>query len=214
MATNNIEIDEERHDKQLLDSSRRDHWIKRNYLYEFLMRSKVDQDECDNKFNALGLITALILTIPFSLLPSLDYNYWQSTKNYVFDNCGDDATSAWDTINFNYPLILNNLGGAAVSAAASLSIVGFYYTLKPSDIEIFNKWWKVAKYAFVLCLLLTITSVVCIFDYYIAFEATLISRNICTQYKTHTHGGGSEGMGFFSALIFISLLLMFPKWTV
>jgi hypothetical protein len=213
MATNTIEIGE--HDKQLLNSSSpRDHWLKRNYLYEFLMRSKVEPEECDNKFNALGLITALILTIPFSLLPSLDFNYWQNTKAYIFDNCGDDATNAWDTINFNYPVILNNLGGAAVSAAASLSIVGFYYTLKPSDHEVFNKWWKVSKYAFVLCLLLTITSVVCIFDFYIAFEWNFISRNICTQYKTHTHGGGNEGMGFFSALILMSLLLMFPKWVV
>ena len=82
------------------------------------MTGKSDDDDMDTKVNSMGLISALVLTIPFGLFTSLGNDYWSGLSQAII-NCGSDANNTG--IGHIKDWLLNNLVAALVASVMAVA---------------------------------------------------------------------------------------------
>ncbi|CAE7581891.1 unnamed protein product, partial [Symbiodinium microadriaticum] len=85
-------------------------WWPWNYLYWKFKRSALISllegnnlliGECDEIVNALILVNALVLTIPFAIIPDLHFAYWAQLKEYM-DLCDSNTLRPFDQVRDIY----------------------------------------------------------------------------------------------------------------
>ena len=91
---------------------------------------KSDDEDMDTKVNSMGLISALVLTIPFGLFTSLGNDYWSGLAQAIID-CGSDTKST--SIGPAKDGLLNNLIASLVASVLGIILSTFYYLFKPPD---------------------------------------------------------------------------------
>jgi hypothetical protein len=109
----------------------------------------------DNVVNTLTLMNALILTIPYSLMSNMNYDYWDQVI-ISLDNCSERVA----TFESDFAIFKNSFNAVVYSAMASLIMSLIYYLLKPKNLAKFRKWWKQARYVIIMMLCGTVCSVV------------------------------------------------------
>eukprot|EP00744_Colponema_vietnamica_P012061 GILI01016930.1.p1 GENE.GILI01016930.1~~GILI01016930.1.p1 ORF type:complete len:166 (-),score=9.84 GILI01016930.1:38-535(-) len=109
----------------------------------------MDAEMYDEAINALALICALLLTIPFGILPSLNMDYWEKV-NELSKDCPE----------YNYSnarrLLVGILSWSIILSIAGLVLCSLYYVLKPKHFEIWLK--QRGKYLLILGILATFAS--------------------------------------------------------
>lgn len=103
--------------------------------------------------NAMALICALVLSVPYSVLMTIDSNFLESLKA-AFEQC---EINNFDTA---HRLFLENCSGAIYSCIIGLSMASLYYMFKPQKSELIS--WMRVKGKVLVCLILicTITAIV------------------------------------------------------
>ena len=112
----------------------------------------LEVEEADSVINALALINALVLTIPFSLLTSLNMEYFDNVQQ-VIETC--DTGVEWEDIQANmvFPLYVS-----VVCSTLALVISTLYYCLRSK--QHFYVWWKSrGKWSVVATIAFTIVAV-------------------------------------------------------
>lgn len=100
---------------------------KSSNIYHFFFGAITDLD-LDTCVNSMALISALVLTIPYSVIGNLGPSFWQNFREAVIA-CDDDV-SAWYEVPRD--LILNNLYCSLVSSVCGIILSTFYYLFKPA----------------------------------------------------------------------------------
>eukprot|EP00744_Colponema_vietnamica_P012461 GILI01017487.1.p1 GENE.GILI01017487.1~~GILI01017487.1.p1 ORF type:complete len:197 (-),score=3.54 GILI01017487.1:83-673(-) len=109
------------------------------------------EDLMDESVNALALICALLLTIPFGIMPSLNFAYWEKIGELSKDCPKYDYTHARGIFIFV-------LGWSVYLNVSGIVLVTFYYVLKP---KYFDKWFRSrGKYLLTLLILVTLASLI------------------------------------------------------
>eukprot|EP00744_Colponema_vietnamica_P011324 GILI01015925.1.p1 GENE.GILI01015925.1~~GILI01015925.1.p1 ORF type:complete len:205 (+),score=27.31 GILI01015925.1:79-693(+) len=111
----------------------------------------IDEEKMDEAVNALALVCALLLTIPFGIIPNLNMDYWEKVVE-LSKNCPQ-----YDYTHARF-IFVGSLGWSVYLSTSGLALATFYYVLKPKD---FEKWYKTrGKYLLILLILATIASLV------------------------------------------------------
>jgi len=101
-------------------------------VYDFFLNFE-DDTNFDNPVNALALICALLLTIPFGLITVLNGAFFQSLEE-ALNACPNNATKdTGDTYNYLFVQFLQNTGSIIYACLCGLILSAFYYTFKPSE---------------------------------------------------------------------------------
>ena len=92
---------------------------------KFYSGEGLEVEEAESVINALALINALVLTIPFGLITSLNYEYFDELQGWV-DSCDTDVE--WEDIQGNmvFPLYVS-----VVSSTLALVISTLFYQILP-----------------------------------------------------------------------------------
>jgi hypothetical protein len=144
-------------------SSRWRHSNLHKYVGGFAESLELTPNETDTTVNAIILLDALILTIPFSIIPCLTTAFWDTLKA-DFRACPSSLyPSGWDADSWFYGWYykLNNWILATIYIViGGISLACFYYTNRPLDERKFRIWWVTGKYSFYAIQLLAVTGVI------------------------------------------------------
>ena len=126
-------------------------WKISNYR-KFYSGEGLEVDEADSVINALALINALVLTIPFGLVTSLDMDYFDNVQALI-ETC--DTGVDWNDIQLN---MIAPLYVSVVCSTLALVISTLYYFLRSK--QYFYHWWKSrGKWSVVATTMFTIIAV-------------------------------------------------------
>ena len=176
-----IEIGGVHNDEQTTDGSRPaigvtrfSHYMaKHNAFARILSGENIDSEQLDSAVNAMALICALTLTIPYSLMSSLDQGFW----DWIYEVSVDCPLYDYHTAHNQ---IVGNIRAAIFFPTYGLIFSTFYYLLKPKDIR---KWWPRGRIFFVLLCCFTATTVTALLLLSNTFIAWYMvsSYDFCTQ---------------------------------
>lgn len=153
---NNNNIDDGDKEETFFRSNFKDYFyfrLRRSNLCKYYYGSDLSINESDEVVNTFSLVNALILTIPFGIIGSLDNSFW----DWLHENNTDCAGNSYGDV---HKLFINFLYATAYSSMISLSLAIFYYILRPKNQKYFNNWWKRAKYVILVMLGTTATSII------------------------------------------------------
>ena len=127
------------------------------------------REETDSLVNSFSLVSALLLTIPFSLFGSYSYEFYDFYKNQL-PNCEHDlfdfnpfvdetANQKWIISNTRMNLLL-----CAIPSIINLMLLAIYYICRPCNDEanaltkelntaLFSEWYQHGKYALLIMLI-------------------------------------------------------------
>lgn len=133
--------------------------IKDSNVLLFFADVTGDNFNFDAGVNSMALICALILTIPFGLMGTLDQDHWSAVSDQIAD-CPGGSLRGYSFEDFFYET-MNNIVCVIYSAMSGLVLSTLYYVFKPKDDMNMPKW-KIIKQRLLIFLLFvsTITSVV------------------------------------------------------
>lgn len=126
-------------------------WQKSN-IRKFYLGTGLTSKEVDDVVNALSVVNALILTIPFSTITSLNNSYWDWLRQNII------SCDSSELFHEEYQKLLISLYGSAYSSMVCVLIAVMYYILRP-DNRYFDEWWARAKWAVVIIALGTALSI-------------------------------------------------------
>jgi len=130
-----------------------------NYRWEhsnirkFYLGEGLSSKEVDDVVNALSLVNALILTIPFGVIMSLGSDYW----DWVAINI---VKCDYQSYRYAYTIAMRCLYGGAYSSMTCIILSVLYYILRP-DNDYFDEWYTRGKWPILAIASGTITSIVC-----------------------------------------------------
>jgi hypothetical protein len=109
----------------------------------------------DNNLKDMFIGRALILTIPYGIMASTGYDYWDWVENTL---------AACETTEFSYKqdftLFRIAFSGVVYCTISVLLMAMAYYLLRPKTDAKFRRWWKYARYVILMMLLGTVISCV------------------------------------------------------
>lgn len=112
--------------------------VVRGDLYDF--------EAVDKIFAGIGVLNALIATIPASLSYSLTPDYWTAAeKRIIACNLGVTFDAIFNQMFWLY-------GATMIAAFSSLTIIVCHYLVKPRN---FQKWWHFGRFLVLATVLLT-----------------------------------------------------------
>ncbi len=111
---------------------------KSSTLRKYMDGSDISYEEIDAAVNTIAVVCALVLTIPFSILGNLGYEFWDFYKEV-----------SPDTLCWVYNLTFNTLNGIILSSVTSIILTVFYYILRPRQAFQFLRWWHRGKWVLV-----------------------------------------------------------------
>jgi hypothetical protein len=141
--------------------------------------TKIHHEDFDAGVNAMALLCALMLSIPFEIVGNLDYDNLDEMR-ILFTKCESDE--------FDFDDVYSTYRGSFLAtvywAIAGMILATFYFLFKRMDEEEYKLWrWK-ARYlvislffstAFAICSLILLTNMY--FDYYLLSS----DHNICNN---------------------------------
>jgi len=157
-------------------------WLASSGLGKFMKDdpNTIHPEDFDAGVNAMALLCALLLSVPYDIIANIDKNYLNFLQQQL-DLCAEHEKSA-----FGYDLIYATYRGSFL-ATVYMSISGmilatFYFLFKRTDEEDYKVWRKKARWL-VISLFLATASAICslilltnmYFDYYLLSK----TENIC-----------------------------------
>lgn len=173
-----------------------------NTLRDMFIGKDVTAEDIDNVVNTLTLMNALILTIPYGIMASTNFEYWDWVESTLAGCPDSEFTYDQDFSQFN-----NAFHTVVYSAITALLVAMVYYLLRPRKESKFKKWWKHARYVFIIMLGATVVSCVGL----VATSAWLFSwyiiptSKLCTFSAKYSLGAGVAAI---SICVVISMFLM------
>jgi len=131
------------------------------YFGGFVGSLSLTSEETDTAVNAVILLDALVLTIPFAILPNLGNAYWDWLKK-EFASCSS-YPEGWTAERWfeGWYTKLNSWLTSTIFCVVGAILLGiFYYTNRPRHNKKFRVWWVTGKYAFYTLNGLTIIGVI------------------------------------------------------
>jgi hypothetical protein len=186
------------------DNARETLWerIMDNTLKDMFIGKDVTAEDVDNIVNTLTLMNALILTIPYGIMASAGYDYWDWVE---------ETLAACEVTEYTYEQNFNIFGtafyGVVYCTIAVLLMAMVYYLLRPRTDKKFRKWWKFARYVILMMLLGTIISCVGL----VGITAWLFSWYMIPTSKFCTYsaqGNSIVGIIFIGVSFLIACFLM------
>ena len=160
-------------------------WGKRNSssVYSFFTDFESNDFDFEGAINAMSLICALILTIPFSVADSFDTSFFESLYDQM-QSC--DTTSTWGKnpkgqYTFYYNKIRDYLGASLYTALNALCFATCYYVFKPRSLISLPKLSKI-KLRILLFMIFFCTVLTVIFSFnlfLIMLNSMIIDNNSC-----------------------------------
>lgn len=129
--------------------------FQRSNMKKMLNGADLRVEESDDAVNVLSLVNALVLTVPFSIISTLNNDFWQGFFSIDFGGC-DVETRSHDLI---YRNTIDYIYGCAYSAMTSLIIAIIYYFLRPKG-KYFHEWWSRGRWSLLLIFVGTAASIV------------------------------------------------------
>lgn len=177
--------------------------------------STLSSSDADSIVNTMALVGALILTIPFGIIGSLNTGFWDALRDTMSAaKCppilGDERAD-FDTI---YKNIVQTLCVLVYMAMGSLLMSVVYYTVRPSDDDEFDEWWPKGRWAVGFIFACTVSGVVCtfcLFNYLVPAQWFVAGTpEVCasTNYK-NVHEYYSSVVGGMVPIIVLVVLLGF-----
>lgn len=176
-----------------------------NSLMDVFIGDDVTNEDVDSIVNTITLMNALVLTIPYGIMSSAGYDYWDWVQ---------DTLKQCPSTKFTFDQDFNQFGRAfhavIYSAITILLVAMAYYLLRPRTVMKFRRWWK-AGARYVIFIMLAGTTSSCIsmvacttwmFSWYM-----MPTSKLCT-YSAWASGGAIFGVAFILVTFFISLFLM------
>ena len=74
--------------------------IRDSSLYSLWVGVDVTVEEVDEVINALVLVNALIVTIPFGVMPNVGFEYWDDISNILSDSKCEDVYEVKDVFHY------------------------------------------------------------------------------------------------------------------
>jgi hypothetical protein len=157
--------------------------IMDNSLKQMFVGSDVEADDVDNVVNTLTLMNALIVTIPYGIMASAGYDYWDWVEA-TLAACPETEF----TYNQDFKQFSNAFNSVLYSAISVLLMAMSYYLLRPKATKKFRKWWKYARYVILMMLFGTVTSCVSL----IAVSAWMFSWYMIPTSKLCTYSARKQ----------------------
>lgn len=158
----------------------------------------LDVEEADSVMNAMALVNALILTIPYGIVSSLNSEYWDWMQVAIQD-C---EKMEWGYMQTN---LITPLYVAVSASILSLIITVMYYFLRSK--KHFALWWKHrGKWSVAVTMVATITSVITILTLFatlMGWYAAATNRLCYTQIINQNRYSGA-----YATIAAISLTLL------
>jgi hypothetical protein len=143
--------------------------------------SSLTTEDADNAVNTMALVAALLLTIPFSLVGSLNQEYWDDLAETI--NGCKPAVPAESSPQAVFMTVFRPLNALVYFSMGAIMLAVFYFLLRPSENDMFEAWWKRGRFALALILVSAVSAVVCAFTVYNTLVAGQVfmgfSDNIC-----------------------------------
>lgn len=175
---------------------------KNSNIWKYSYGEHLKLEQANDVVNALSLVNALILTIPFGVIMGLGKDYWDWLESSIQDCTVYDSQQT-------YRNILNNLYGAAYAPMICLLMSLLYYFLRPSG-KYFKDWWQRGKWTVLFMIFLTFAAISCMLSVFsnIAGYYALPSDGFCGKYHGNEHRYGLS-LGFLGFFLIFCFLLMF-----
>jgi hypothetical protein len=110
----------------------------------------------DTAINTLTLVDALIVTIPFGIVSAANYTFWDwlqtlpcNTDDFHHDHFGELP------YYYFYYRFVGSIWQIVISCVIGIVLATFYYLLRPSDDEVFLRWWTRGKVVLVFSVVAT-----------------------------------------------------------
>ena len=171
--------------------------MSENSITRLLAGTDLDPETLNGAVQSLALICALVITIPFGLMSSLNADFWESLDILATD-CKEYGYNAMSTQMYAA------LRATIFSATGGLIMTAFFYLLKPKDIK---KWWHKGRFFLMLMFSLTgisVIALICASNVYISITS-YTAENYCTA----SSFPAVIGLGIFLITIFIICLILF-----
>jgi hypothetical protein len=172
-------------------------WIRRFFIKGFGCNSKVymngillflvgeglSPDDVSDGINALALLNALLITIPFAMLGAITPDFLNTMKEAI-EACPGGKTHTGASYYFAAKSLRRNCQCTIISALSALIFAIMYYLFKRNDNSSFRDWWPRGRILIAVTFLLTIITTVSTvalmncFLYYFAVQGD----EICDRY--------------------------------
>jgi hypothetical protein len=170
--------------------------LKDNSISRLMSGADLHSETLDGAVNALALICALVLTIPYGLMSSMSTEFWDNIEKISADCEEYDANTMSGTMySAIRATIFPSTGGLITST--------FYYLLKPIKLL---PWWPRGRFFLLLLFILTSTSVISLIvtsNVYIGVTG-FTSDNYCTSTSA-----AIITLSIFLVAIFIISIILF-----
>lgn len=133
-----------------------DYWIFRwstSKLRKIYHLNNVRKEDLERAIDTIAVLNGLFLTIPFSLMGSLNQEFWDWYEETVV-TCATHI----DWIK-QYNTIVNSLYSVVFCVLVTLTLATLYYLLRPDEEKEFLAWWPRAKWVVIIIILSTVVSV-------------------------------------------------------
>jgi len=133
----------------------------RKYFGGFSASLELTNEEVDTTVGALIIMDALILTIPFGLIPNLGTSFWNNLED-EFHKC-PHFPPGWNADRWFhgwYSKLTTWITVSVYVVTAAMVLSCLYYTNRPTDDRKFRTWWVTGKFCFYFIQLLSIISVI------------------------------------------------------
>lgn len=192
--------------------------LTKGNLTKFWKGDSVRVQDSDAVVNTMALVAALLLTIPFSLVGSLNTSYWDEVLANL-QACPDHLILPFtpaEAFSFLHALLVNPLCAIVYLAMGSILTAVFYYVLRPGEDLEFREWWSRGRWGLGLIFACTIAGVVCAFILFnvLVPARTLVgsSADLCASLSPGRPYGplatAEGGMAAVLALVFFAALIM------
>lgn len=121
------------------------------------VENQLTTQQADSIVNTITLLNALLLTIPFSIVGSLNNSYWDWLE--VSINKCTVAPFDWHSV---YDKFQNAIFASVYPTLISLVLAVLYYLLRPEEPTVFRIWWKRSKGVIIITMINTIVSIISI----------------------------------------------------
>jgi uncharacterized membrane protein len=161
-------------------------------------------------------VSALLLTIPFSVFGNFGRDYWDSVET-LFASCSppvsDDVLSVW------YNGTVNAMNAVTYACVGCIVLAVFYYILRPKEPDVFAEWWYRGRWVATFIFCFTATAVIAsmtlygqlvVAQWYVGFSSNVcgIVPSFTAPDKMRYFAGMVLGVGTLVVVWFVSFLLM------
>ena len=125
------------------------YWKQRYALskvQEYITTQDTDVEDIDSAVNTLAIVSALLVTVPFSVVTAFDYEYWDWLQNVpCADTIPDMNGQSYD--HYYLTQVIQQLWLSLFSSILGIGLTVFYYMLRPGDPQLFKIWWPRGRWA-------------------------------------------------------------------